>query len=225
MGPFMRAYPMFVSLEGRTCLVIGAGRVGRRKIATLAGFGAGSIRVLDTAPMPEELSKTSVRYERRAFAEADLDGAFLVFCCTSDRALNERIGTLCRERGILCNVADAPELSSFTVPATVCQGELTLAISTGGHSPALSKRLRQELEEHFGERYGRFLTLMGRVRALVLALGRETEQNSEVFRALVESRLLDALEQRDETLARAELRRTLPQDLHGTITEILDGLV
>lgn len=222
MKPLMRAYPMFVSLEGRTCLVVGAGRVGRRKVDTLAAFGAGSIRVIDT--QPAEFGP-DVHFEARPFRESDLDGVFLAFCCTSDRALNERIGRLCRERGILCNVADDPDLSSFTVPATVRQGDLTLAISTGGHSPALSKRLRQELEAHFGERYGRLLTLLGRVRALVLALGKETEQNSEVFRSLVDSRLLDALEHHDTALAGEELRRVLPADLHGSITEILDGLV
>lgn len=218
----MRAYPMFVSLEGRTCLVVGAGRVGRRKIETLTAFGADDIRVLDMAPGD---FGPNVRFEARPFREDDLDGVFLVFCCTSDGALNQRIGTLCQQRGILCNVADDPALSSFTVPATVRQGDLTLAISTGGHSPALSKRLRQELEAHFGERYGRFITLMGRVRALVLAMGTETEQNSDVFRALVDSRLLDALEQNDLSLAGDELRRVLPKDLHGSITEILDGLV
>lgn len=222
MKPLMRAYPMFVSLEGRTCLVVGAGRVGRRKIDTLTAFGAGDIRVIDA--QPAEFG-SNVRFEARPFRDGDLDGVFLVFCCTSDRALNERIGRLCKKRGILCNVADDADLSSFTVPATVRQGELTLAISTGGHSPALSKRLRQELEAHFGERYGRFITLMGRVRALVLALGAETEHNSDVFRALVDSRLLDALERRDTALAGEELRRVLPSDLHGSITEILDGLV
>ncbi len=222
MKPLMRAYPMFVSLEGRTCLVVGAGRVGRRKVETLTAFGAGDIHVLDS--QPAEFGP-NVRFEARPFVDADLDGVFLAFCCTSDRTLNERIGRLCRERGILCNVADDPELSTFTVPATVRRGELTLAISTGGHSPALSKRLRQELEAHFGERYGRFITLLGRVRALVLALGEETEHNSDVFRALVDSRLLDALERRDTALAGEELRRVLPSDLHGSITEILDGLV
>lgn len=221
----MRAYPMFVSLAGRACLVIGAGRVGRRKIASLAEFGADDIRVLDTAPRPPELARPGIRYEQRAFAEADLDGVFLVFCATSDHALNERVGLLCRQRGVLCNVADSPELSTFTVPATVVQGGLTLAISTGGQSPALSKRLRQELEQHFGDHYGRLLLLMGRARSLVLDLGRETEHNSEVFRALVDSRLLGALERHDEALARKELQTIMPEALHDKITEILDGLV
>lgn len=225
----MRNYPMFVDLHNRTCLVVGAGRVGARKVATLAEFGAGEIRLVDTRPLDEEAAKLcalpGVRHIPRGFEAADLDGVFLAFACTSNAEVNKTIARLCLERGILCNVADSPADCTFTVPATVTQGDLTLAISTGGHSPALSRRIRQDLETYFGERYARFLALMGRLRPLVLAQGVATEENTRVFRGLVGSRLIEALEHGDAPLAREELVTHLPPTLHDKITELLDGLV
>jgi len=225
----MHHYPLFVDLHQKTCLVVGLGGVGARKVATLAEFGAGAIRIVDAAKPEGEAAKLlelpGVSFMQRPFEPNDLDGAFLVFACTSNPAVNQHIADLCKERGLLCNVIDCPGAGSFTVPATLTQGDLTVAISTGGHSPALSRRIRQDLERYFGGRYAHFLTLMGRLRPLVLALNDATEDNTRLFRSLVASRLIDALEQGDGPLAREELMSYLPVTLHDKITECLDGLV
>ena len=235
----MRYYPMFVSLVGRACLVVGAGQVGLRKIETLADCNAASILVVDRNPPDQALElllrRPGLVFAQRDFQDSDLDGMFLAIASTSSPAVNQRISDLCRERGVLCNIVDQPEACTFIVPATVRQGDLTLAISTGGQSPALAKRIRKDLQESFGQEYALFLDLMGRLRPLVLALGLDTGVNTEIFRALVGSRLLEALKLGDAALAQAELAAHLPQDLaqhlapqlhaqlHELITEILHG--
>lgn len=150
----MRYYPMFVSLEGRACLVVGAGQVGLRKILSLAECGAKRVLVLERREPDDALrelaARPGIRVERRDFAESDLDGMFLAIAATSNAGANQRIAALCRARGVLCNVIDAPEDGSFIVPSSVVRGDLAIAISTGGHSPALTKRIRKDLQDRFG---------------------------------------------------------------------------
>lgn len=224
----MRYYPMFASLEGRSCLVVGAGQVGLRKIQSLADCGASPLTVIERREADKALqqlaSQPGVRLLQRDFSESDLDGVFLVIAATSDAALNQRIGALCRERGILCNLVDAPDQGSFIVPSSVVRGDLSIAISTSGQSPALTKRIRKDLQDQFGEEYARFLDVMRRLRPSVLALGRETEANSALFRSLVGSRLLEAFRLNDTALAEAELAALLPPELHPLIPELLHGL-
>ena len=224
----MRYYPMFVSLEGRACLVVGAGQVGLRKIQSLADCGASRLVIIERAAPNEALralaARPGVSIAQRDFEEADLDGMFLVIAATSSPEVNRRISKLCRARGILCNIVDLPEEGSFIVPSCVQRGELSIAISNGGQSPALTKRIRKDLQDRFGEAYAGFLLLMSRLRPRVLALGRETEANSALFRKLVGSRLLSALREEDAALARSELLALLPLELHHIIPELLDGL-
>lgn len=224
----MRYYPMFVSLEGRACLVVGAGQVGLRKVQSLADCGASSLVVIDRRDPNQALLELAMRpgvsLEQRDFLESDLDGVFLVIAATSDADLNLRIGELCRERGILCNMVDAPDQGSFIVPSSVTRGDLSIAISTSGQSPALTKRIRKDLQDRFGEEYARFLQLMSRLRPCVLALGQETEANSALFRRLVGSKLLEAFRLGDGSLAQIELSVHLPPELHHLIPELLDGL-
>jgi precorrin-2 dehydrogenase/sirohydrochlorin ferrochelatase len=166
-----------------------------------------------------------VSFECREFRDNDLDGKFLVIACTSSEEINWRISNLCAERGVLCNIVDQPEKCSFIVPATVKRGDLTVAISTAGRSPAMAKRIRQELQESFGDEYAGLLTLMGRIRPLVLGLGMTTPENTAVLRSLVNSDLLARIKARDLDAASEILKESLPQPLHANIPELLDGLV
>jgi precorrin-2 dehydrogenase/sirohydrochlorin ferrochelatase len=225
----MRYYPIFVNLARKKCLVVGAGQVGRRKIATLASCGAEEILVLDLCPLGPEsaaiLKHPCVRFEQRAFAPADLDGRFLVIASTSDEDTNWRISRLCAERGIPCNIVDQPEKCSFIVPALFTRGDLTLAVSTGGSSPALARKIRHDLGEYFGAQYGAFLTLMGRLRPLVIGLGHGSDHNSELFRPIVESPLLEAIKARAIPGAVSILRSILPEPLPGGMEEIVTGVM
>ncbi|MEA4858503.1 MAG: bifunctional precorrin-2 dehydrogenase/sirohydrochlorin ferrochelatase [Solidesulfovibrio sp.] len=223
----MRYYPLYVNLRGKRCLVVGAGQVGRRKIATLAACGPDEVLVLDRDPpaaVVEELAaRPEVVFERRGFAPADLDGRFLVIAATDDEALNWAISRECAARGILCNIVDQPEKCSFIVPALFTRGDLTVAISTGGASPALARKIRQGLGEFLGAEYGALLVLMSTLRPMVLELGLPTEENSNIFRKLVNSSLLEALERGDDAAAAAVLRDILPPALHGEAAGLIDG--
>ncbi len=223
----MRYYPLYVNLRGKRCLVVGAGQVGRRKIATLAACGPDEVLVLDLAPpqdvVDELAGQPTVVFERRAFTPADLDGRFLVIAATDDEALNWTISRECAARGILCNIVDQPEKCSFIVPALFTRGDLTVAISTGGASPALARKIRQGLGDFLGTEYGALLVLMSRLRPRVLELGLGTEENSNIFRAIVNSSLMEALAGGDEDTAEAVLRDILPAALRDEATELIRG--
>lgn len=227
----MRYYPLLLDLHGRACLVVGAGGVGRRKLASLLDCGPASVLVLDANPAaPDDpelaplLAHHAVRFEARPFAPADVDGCALAFAATGNRAVNAAVADACRQRNVPCNVADAPDTGAFIVPAHFACGELTVALSTGGHSPALARRIRMDLQQWFGARYDGITLLLGRLRPLVLALGHETGQNTALFRALVESPLIDALAARDRAGAERILTELLPAELHPRIVELLHEL-
>lgn len=224
----MRYYPLYADLSRKRCLVVGAGEVGRRKIGTLAACGASEVLVLETrapdADLLDTLALPSVTFEQRSFQDSDLDGRFLVIASTSNEELNWRISRACEERGILCNIVDQPEKCSFIVPALFTQGDLTVAISTGGGSPALARKIRKELGEFLGSEYGAVLVLMSRLRPMVLELGLGSPRNAAIFRGLVDSGLLDALERKDQAMASDLLAGHIPGELHARIPEILDGL-
>lgn len=225
----MQYYPIFVNLEHKHCLVVGAGGVGKRKIQSLVESGAGQVTIIDTSPADSEMEaiigQDNVVFHCREFDKSDLEGKFLVIACTSNEKVNLFISKLCQERDILCNIADLPEKSSFIVPASVKRGDLTLAISTAGQSPAMAKRIRRELQDAFGDEYAHLLTAMGRIRPLMLNMGLETKENTAVFRKLVNSELLDAMKAGDLDSATEILKESLPQSLHANIPELLDGLV
>ncbi len=225
----MRYYPIFVNLEKKACLVVGAGEVGRRKIQSLIDSGAGHVTIIETQPAGPEMDSISdldnVDFKCRKFKDNDLDSKFLVIACTSSEEVNWRISNLCAERGILCNIVDQPEKCSFIVPATVKRGDLTVAISTAGQSPAMAKRIRKELQESFGDEYAGLLTLMGRIRPLMLGLGLNTKDNTAVFRTLVNSELLTAIKDQKLDAATEILEDSLPDPLHANITELLDGII
>lgn len=224
----MRYYPIFVDLGGKHCLVVGAGNVGARKLATLLECGPESVTVVDPAPpgpgLADLCTSPVFHYEQRPYRDADLDGKWLVIASTTDEDLNRRIGEECRHLGILCNVVDQPEESSFVVPATLTQGDLVLAVSTSGASPALARMVRTNLETMFGQEYASFLAIMGRLRPLILDLGRPTTENTALFRELAASELLRCLARGDTGAVARILEDTLPPEIHPQIPELLHDL-
>lgn len=159
-------FPVFLKLAGRACLVVGAGREGESKIASLLAAGA-KLRVV--APEATETLEAWAREGQlelrgRSFETNDLDGMFLVVVATSDRELNQRVYQEAERRGVLCNVVDDPPHCDFYYPSVVRRGALQIAISTDGKSPALAQRLRRELEQHFGPEYEPWIDELGRER-------------------------------------------------------------
>ncbi|MFH1138054.1 MAG: bifunctional precorrin-2 dehydrogenase/sirohydrochlorin ferrochelatase [Pseudomonadota bacterium] len=184
-----------IRLEGRKCLVVGGGEVGERKARTILAHGAG-VRLIsrELRPGVEELIQAGqIEYGGREFNPAHLDGISLVFAASSDAELNCRVAGEARKLGLFVNVADRPELGDLTLPASFSRGDLTISVSTAGKSPALAARVKKTLAGQFGDEYGRFLEILGAVRAKVLAQGRPSGENRGLFRELVESDLLRLL--------------------------------
>ena len=179
-------FPMFLKLEGKRCLVVGAGKVGEPKIGGLIDTGA-RIRVIalqasETVQGWAQAGKISL--ELRAFDARDLDGAFLAIVATASRALNGSIYREAQRRGVLCNVVDVPEYCDFYYPAVVRRGDLQIAISTNGQSPSLSQKLRQQLERQFGPGYAQWVAELGETRKLVLASDLDAQCKSELLHSL-----------------------------------------
>jgi precorrin-2 dehydrogenase len=167
----MNLFPMFLKLEGRACLVVGAGSVGEPKIRSLLQAGA-AVRVVApqaTSAVVAWARAEVIAWEGRSFVPDDLDGAFLVIAATSSPEVNEKIFKQAQRRNILCNVVDDPEHCDFYYPAVVRRGQLQLAISTGGLSPALAQRLRRELEIQFSPEYAGWVDELGHARQELLA--------------------------------------------------------
>jgi precorrin-2 dehydrogenase/sirohydrochlorin ferrochelatase len=182
----MTLFPMFMKLEGRSCLVVGAGTVGEPKINSLVTAGA-SVRVVAlhaTAAVAEWAQAGAITWEARAFNSADLDGTFLVIAATNSSDVNAAIFHQARQRNILCNGVDDPEHCDFYYPAVVRRGDLQLAISTNGQSPALAQRIRRELEMQFGAEYGAWLEELGRARQQLFASKIDPEQRRRLLHEL-----------------------------------------
>ena len=140
----MAYYPIFTDITGRSVLVVGAGRVGLRKIRGLVEAGA---HVTVVAPDGRsDLERLPATWRRRRFRRTDVEDMALVFAATDDRRVNRRVAMEARRLGIPVNVADAPGEGNFIVPARLRSGEVQIAISTGGRSPRLAAALRRKLE-------------------------------------------------------------------------------
>ena len=162
----MRYYPAFLDLKDVPCLVIGGGQVGERKVKTLQSCAAKVYLISRelTPYLEEEVRKGRVELLAPAYQTGHLTGKFLVIGATDDPILNGKIGREARERGILCNIVDKPQECNFILPSLVSRGDLTIAVSTAGKSPALAKKIRRDLEEVFPEIYGLYLDLLGQIR-------------------------------------------------------------
>ena len=224
----MDTYPVFLNLRGKTCLVVGAGQVGQRKILRLLESRPDRLFIVDPW-LSEDLASTfadqdNVTVLRRDFRPQDLDNVFLVFASTSDQALNARISELCSQRNILCNIVDQPRYCSFIVPSMHTQGELTIAVSTGGASPALARKIRLDLAERFGPDYDLWLKLLRRVRTLILSQGHTSEDNKPLFQTLTDEAILDAISKRDPLQLKVLLEGKLPAVLHPSIKDMTHDL-
>jgi precorrin-2 dehydrogenase/sirohydrochlorin ferrochelatase len=170
-------FPMFLKLEGRNCLVLGAGSVGEPKIRSLIECGARLHVVAPSASraVREWASRGELIRLERAFEPSDLDGVFLVVAATSSLEVNHAIYREAQARGILCNVVDDPPHCDFYYPAVVRRGRLQIAISTAGLSPALAQRIRKQLEEEFPHAYASWLEELGRQRESLFRAGGDPE--------------------------------------------------
>jgi precorrin-2 dehydrogenase/sirohydrochlorin ferrochelatase len=187
-------FPMFMKLEGRQCLVVGAGKVGEPKIDGLLETGA-RIRVVAltaSSVVREWANAGRIKLELRGFRAEDLDGAFLAVIATASRTLNERVYHEAQRRGVLCNVVDVPDLCDFFYPAIVRRGDLQIAVSTAGQSPSLAQKIRQQLEKQFGPAYAAWVAELGETRKLILASDLDKQRKLDLLHSLASREALEA---------------------------------
>ncbi len=185
---------MFLKLEGRTCLVVGAGNVGEPKIRSLLDAGA-KLRVIApsaTDAVVEWARAGLIAWEQRTFEEPDLNGIFLTIAATASTRVNDLVFREARRRGVLCNAVDDPERCDFYYPAVVRRGQLQIAISTGGESPALAQRLRRELETEFGEEYSEWVQELGTAREKLLNSDLDSDHRKQILHSLASRGAFDA---------------------------------
>lgn len=159
-------YPIFLDIEDRTVVIIGGGNVCARKAETMMNYGA---RVTVVSPeLTDEIEAWArdgkLQIRRKTYDEGDLDGANIVIASTDDQAVNEQIAADCRGRRIPVNVVDVTPLCEFIVPAIIEKGSVTLAVSTGGKSPALARTLKEDLQRLVGPEYAEVNDVLGTLR-------------------------------------------------------------
>ena len=159
-------YPVFLNIKGRKCIVVGGGKVALRKVNILLGYGA-QIEVISPCICPELAEfgrKNDIRIIAREYQMGDLKDAFIAIAATDDNEVNELVVREAREKSVLVNVVDDTEKSDFIVPSYLRRGDITIAISTGGRSPALARKLRLKVESEFGDEYALLAHIIGDVR-------------------------------------------------------------
>ncbi|HYQ60294.1 MAG TPA: bifunctional precorrin-2 dehydrogenase/sirohydrochlorin ferrochelatase [Desulfatiglandales bacterium] len=206
-----RFYPVLVDLQGKKALVVGGGKVAQRKIETLLEHGA-TVQVVAkelTASLEELRRAGRIEFLGEEFSETFVDGVFVVFAATDDAALNRRVSRTAQQRSLLVNAVDQPADCNFIVPSVLSRGDLVIAVSTSGKSPAFARKVRVELEQSFGEEYGLFLNLMGNLRKEILRLGLSQEENKSTFEDLVTSDLLTVIREKNWDLASQIIEKVL----------------
>ena len=210
MAPY---YPVYLDVKDRLCVIIGGGPIGEGKIASLLECGA-NIRMIcpDVTEDVQDMADTGVIHlEKRVYEEGDLEGAFVVIAATNDNTVNRRIADEAESLGVLLNVADVTHLCNFIAPSVVRKGEVTVAISTAGLSPALARKLRETLEVSHALDYADMTPLLAEVRGELRGEGNVI--NADHWQACLTQELLE-LYYKDKDAARATLKESLLKDPH-----------
>ena len=201
--------PIALNLKNAPCLVVGGGEIGARKVRSLLECEA-IVKVVSPQlcealqAMRANIEYSMLQIFERTFKAEDCDGMKLVFACTDSREVNARVAVEAKRCGALCNIADETDQSDFANMAVVRRGEITIAVSTSGGSPALSKHLKREIENAVGDEYAQLLQLMSDARA-----SQNRAQSTQSERAALWHRVLDSdvleLLRRGETESAAQL--------------------
>jgi siroheme synthase-like protein len=186
-------FPLFLKLDGCRCVLVGAGSIATQKLSGLLDSGA-NVQIIapEASQEIQELARGGrVSWTQTAFKAEHLEGALLVIAATGDPAVNEVVYRAAQERGVLCNSVDEPERCDFYYPAVVRRGDLQIAISTAGKSPALAQRIRKELEEQFDSSYISWLNWLGTVRELFFQRHVEPELRKQTLHRISGHRVFE----------------------------------
>lgn len=195
----MPYYPIFLDLKNQKALVVGGGAVAERKVKNLLAYGCRVCIVsLHLNPYLQKLAdKKDIQWLAPDSLDAALNNAFIVIAATDNPEINARIASRAKERSLLVNAVDQPEDCNFIMPSIVKRGDLQIAISTGGKSPALAKKIRDEMEGIFGSEYALFIKLLGLIRINILSQGKPPAHNKRIFQKLVNSNILRLIKEKN----------------------------
>lgn len=202
----MGFYPVTLDLSGKVCLVVGGGQVAERKVRSLLACDA-VVRLVspDLTPILRDLADgNKVCYKPDRYQISDLDDVFIVICATGDSEINKRVAADCAARNLPVNLVDQPESCSFFVPSVLRRGDLTVAVSTGGKSPLLARKLRESMEQSYGEQYGEFLELLSQFRRIVLRDIKDQDLKRDILEDMVSADILALV--RDNRMERIKER-------------------
>ncbi len=222
----MLLYPVNLNIADKLCLVVGGGAVALRKTKSLLAGGA-RIRVISPEVHSElnVLAKNNeIEWFERGFVEGDLKGSFMVFAATNNRDIQLLITKEAAKYSVLLNSADDPQKSQFHVPAHFRRGKMLVTVSTGGSSPALAKRIRQQLEIELVPEYAIVVELFSLIRKEVVGPSEDSVSNSELFRRLFQQGIVELVLKSNWFDLQMLLLRELPEstDAVGLVKKILE---
>ncbi|NLT96071.1 MAG: bifunctional precorrin-2 dehydrogenase/sirohydrochlorin ferrochelatase [Clostridia bacterium] len=204
-------YPVSLNISQKRCLVVGGGKVALRKIGTLLEAG-GEVLVISRKVLPEIkklVDEEKIKWVSQEINYELLKNCFLVIAATNNRDINRQIAEFCQRNSILVNVVDSLEESSFIVNSYLKQGDLTIAVSTNGKSPALAKKIKSDLSKLFGPEYGLLLEILAEARELAKVHITDESKRNQFFREIVTSDILEFIQERGLDEARERVKTCL----------------
>ena len=181
-------YPVNLKIKNKKCVVVGGGKVAERKIKLLLEKGA-LVTVISpkiTFLIEEFWREAKISYLPVAYTSSLLKDAFLVIAATDDRAVNSRVAEDANQLGTLVNVVDSPAESSFIMPAILSRGDLTIAVSTAGKSPALARKIKEDLALIYSHEYGDLVEMIAQARERIKRKYPDFQERKKIWKRIME---------------------------------------
>ncbi|MFP4142705.1 MAG: bifunctional precorrin-2 dehydrogenase/sirohydrochlorin ferrochelatase [Thermoplasmata archaeon] len=211
-----------LDIKEKPCLLVGGGKVAERKAKMLIVSGA-DLEIVSpqvTDGLGDLIDEEDIFYREKDFERSDVDGKYLVIAATSDRKLNKKVSEAAKSRDIPVNVVDDKDLSDFTFTATLLSGNLKIAVSTSGKSPALSASVKERLKGHFGPAYEKYLDVLAELRPKIIDRY-SPERRREILLNLGDRTVERALYDGDLKGALEKASGSLPKDLQEIFIKII----
>ena len=215
-------YPVCLDISGKLCVIIGGGRVAERKVKGLLDSGA-YIRVI-SPEVTDELARLAeegrIDWRKKSYKSDDLHKGWLVFAATNHREIQELICRQAEEKGQLINVVDDTGCCNFQVPATVRRGDLILAVSTNGKSPAVSAMIRKQLEGLFGQEYEVLLNLMAMIRQQAVTESATQADRKKIYKKILHKDIIEWIRAGKMNRLQDHLRDILGSEVDLDLSEL-----